>query len=811
MSRKKRRVRNYRTAARPGGASPRPWRLSKRLILLGGVVAGVLLVLGVGLSMRPERHRDVVTPPAPLPRAYQTRAGDATFVGRVVCSTCHAEQDQRWRGSHHDLAMQVADEQTVRGDFENATFTYGNVTTTFFRRDGKFFVHTDGPDGQLHDYEVAYTFGVMPLQQYLIAFPGGRYQALGIAWDSRPQDAGGQRWFHLYPEQRLAPGNPLHWTGIDQTWNYQCAECHSTNLQKNYRLDGDRYETTWSELNVACEACHGPGSRHVAWARTGGTVPTPGEPSKGLMVQLKDRDDAAWVMEPDTGSAKRTTPLPARFEVETCARCHARRGILDDRYVPGRPLMDTHRPALLEEGLYYADGQIQNEVYEYGSFLQSKMYRAGVTCSDCHDPHSLQVRDTGNALCAHCHSPARFDTPAHHFHQAGSAGSQCVECHMPAKTYMGVDARRDHSLRRPRPDLSVQLGTPNACTACHTDRPPQWAADTIVRWYGPGPRPPHFATALHAGRTRKPGAEGALVRLLGDAAMPGIARATAVSLLGRYLSPPSLRAVESALADGDPLVRMAAVAVLEAVEPHIRLRLAAPLLQDAIRAVRIETARILAPLNTTRLSAEQGAALDLALTEYRQAQEHNADRPEAHLNLGVLQAQLGKPLEAERAYRTALRIDPSFAPTYVNLADLYRAQHRDEEGENILRQGLAVSPNDAALHHALGLLLVRRGRQLEALGALGRAAALRPENPHYDYVFGVALHSAHQSTRALEVLTQAHARHPGEPEILVGLATISRERGQIASAIDYARKLVELVPYDQGARQLLAELEAQRR
>jgi Flp pilus assembly protein TadD len=247
------------------------------------------------------------------------------------------------------------------------------------------------------------------------------------------------------------------------------------------------------------------------------------------------------------------------------------------------------------------------------------------------------------------------------------------------------------------------------------------------------------------------------------------------------------------------------------VEPSTRLRLAAPLLRDAIRAVRIEAARILAPLDTARLSHEQRAALDLALAEYRQAQELNADRPEAHLNLGVLQAQLNKPLEAEQAYRTALRIDPSFAPTYVNLADLYRAQQRDEEGEKILRQGLAVSPNDAALQHALGLLLVRRGRQLEALGALGRAAELRPDNPRYNYVFGVALHSVHQSTRALEVLTQAHARHPGEPEILVALATISRERGQLASAIGYARKLVELVPYDQGARQLLAELEAQRR
>src|SRR5262249_19482557 len=212
---------------------------------------------------------EVTSQPAP-PRAYQPVTDDAAFVGRAVCSTCHPEQERRWHGSHHDLAMQVANQQTVLGNFENATFTHRDVTTTFFRHNDQFFVRTEGPDGQLHDYEVAYTFGVTPLQQYLIAFPGGRSQAPCIACDSRPQAAGGQRWFHLYPEQQLVPGAPLHWTGLDQTWNYQCAECHSTNLQKNYRLDGDRYETTWSELNVSCEACHGPGSRHVAWARAEG-------------------------------------------------------------------------------------------------------------------------------------------------------------------------------------------------------------------------------------------------------------------------------------------------------------------------------------------------------------------------------------------------------------------------------------------------------------------------------------------------------------------------------------------------------------
>ncbi len=779
--------------------APRP---SRRWIWTGAAAA---LLVGIGIAVfgLPGRSTRLT---APGGRA----AAEPAYVGSQGCAGCHQREAEAWRGSHHGLAMQVADEKTVLGNFNSATFTHDGVTTTLFRRDGKFLVRTDGADGKLHDYGVAYTFGVTPLQQYLIPFPGGRYQALGVAWDSRPREAGGQRWFHLYPDQKLKPGDPLHWTGIDQTWNYQCAECHSTNLQKNYRTEGDRYETTWSELNVGCEACHGPGSEHVAWAKAAGSGGRAAGGSLGLVVRLRDRDDAAWTLDSQAGTAKRREPLPSRFEVETCARCHARRGILDDRYVHGRPLLDTHRPALLEEGLYHPDGQIRDEVYEHGSFLQSRMYRAGVTCSDCHDPHSLRPRTAGNALCVRCHAPERFDTPAHHFHKAGSAGSLCVECHMPAKTYMVVDPRRDHSFRVPRPDLAVKLGTPDACTGCHRGRNARWAADAVEKWYGRRERPPHFGETLHAARTGQPGAEPALARLAGDQAQPGIARATAVSLLARYPGPAALAALERAAAEADPLVRAAAASGLEAAAPAERLRLAAPLLGDPVRGVRIEAGRILAAIPTDRMTAEQRAARDRALDEYRHAQQINADRPEAHLNLGNLHAQLGRPEEAERAYRAALRIDRTFTGAYVNLADVYRAQGRDAEGEWVLREGLAVAPNDAALHHSLGLALVRMKRLPEALQALERAVELRPEDARYSYVLGVGVHSAGQAQRALAVLRRAHERHPGDRDVLLALATITRDRGALEAATAYARKLVELAPQDPAARQLLRELEAAR-
>lgn len=733
----------------------------------------------------------------------------ATFVGRQVCAECHPRQDEAWRGSDHALAMQPADRPTVLGDFGGTTFRHGGVTSIFVWRDGKPFVRTEGPTGELEDFEVAYTFGVRPLQQYLVSLPGGRYQALNLAWDTRPRTAGGQRWLDLYASDRPRPGEPLHWTGRDQTWNHMCAECHSTNLKKNYRAADDRYETTWSELNVACEACHGPGSRHVEWARAPRrATPRPGD-ALGLAVRLHEHRDAAWQMEERTGVARRTGPVPSRLEVEGCARCHARRGMVDDRYVHGRPLLDTHRPALLDPGLYHADGQILGEVYEYGSFLQSRMYQAGVTCSDCHDPHSLKTAEPPSAVCARCHLPAKFDTPAHHHHGARSPGSACVECHMPGRTYMVVDPRRDHSLRVPRPDLTVAIGTPNACTNCHRDRPAKWAANAIDRWVDGRPRPAHYGQVLDAGRRGLPGAEAQLIRLAGNAAAPAIARATAVSLL-RPRSMASIQALEQAAADPEPLIRLAAVGVADSLSIDSRLALLGRLLEDPLRAVRIDAARALADAPPEHLTPEQRAALDRGLTGYRRAQEINADRAEAQVSLGLLADRRRESDVAQRAYQRSISLDPTFVPAYVNLADHYRAVNQDAQAEHILRTGIARVPGEGALHHALGLLLVRRGRTVEALTALGRAADLAPSSARFAYVYGVALNSTGNGDRALAVLREAHERHPGDPDILVGLATISRDRGEVVAARAYARKLLQTAPELPEARQLAHELSAAR-
>ncbi|MBV8119270.1 MAG: tetratricopeptide repeat protein [Alphaproteobacteria bacterium] len=751
-----------------------------------------------------------------LPRPVGAAAEEpATFVGVQACAGCHTAQFDLWKGSHHALAMQPATTATVLGDFADAKLEYFGVTTTFFRNGDKFMVRTEGPDGALHDNPIAYTFGIYPLQQYLIPFPGGRLQALGIAWDSRPKDQGGQRWFHLYPSQQFKPGDPLHWTARDQTWNYQCADCHSTDLKKNYDLAANTYATSWTDLDVACEACHGPGSRHVAWAKahTGGSsYPSDTDAARmGLTNWLKPSDHGHWEMNPETGIARRAEKLMST-ELETCAACHSRRKVLASNPIPGEPYLDSYLPALLDPGLYHADGQIDGEVYEYGSFLQSRMHAAGVTCSNCHDPHSAKLLAAGNALCAQCHLPEKFDMAAHHHHKPGSASAQCVNCHMPTKNYMVVDARRDHSIRVPRPDLSVSLGTPNACSQCHADRPAQWAADTVAGWYPRGRQTtPHYGAALHAGRIGAVDAEQQLDRLILDRSQPAIARASALPLLAPYASPASEPAIKAAIRDPDVLVRMGSPRALPGTPPPRFVDAAAPLLSDPVRAVRIEAARALATTDPAALPPEQQAALVKATAELVAAEMVDADRPEAHLNLGLLHLRRRQLTEAEEEYRAALRLDPNFVPALVNLADLDRAFGRDEEGADLLRKAMAIEPDNADVRYALGLYLVRKHDYPEALDLLRRAHELMPDNARYSYVYAVALNSSGASGEALALLEQTHQRHPADRNVLMALVSIGRDNGDFAEALRHARELLNLDPGNAQLQALIAELEKKTR
>ncbi|MFZ1641405.1 MAG: tetratricopeptide repeat protein [Candidatus Contendobacter sp.] len=793
------------------------------IILLGGVA---LLAPWAHSGSEPVEPLPVV-----LPANHPPVAPTGGYVGAQSCAQCHQAEHQRWQGSQHAQAMQPATEQTVLGDFKDVSFTYGGVTSTFFRRDGKFMARTDGPDGKLQDYEIAYTFGVYPLQQYLIGFPDGRYQALGIAWDSRSQDQGGQRWFHLYPDQNITHRDPLHWTGAQQNWNYMCAECHSTNLRKNYDPKLKRFNTTWSEINVSCEACHGPGANHVAWAKKEGDWQKL-DGTKGLAIALDERHglrfqfrvlamkglnlattalnqrpSVLWTANPATSSVPPSTPRAASRELELCARCHSRRGQFWDDYVFGNPLLDTHRLALLTPDLYYPDGQMKDEVFNHGSFLQSKMQTKGVSCSDCHDPHSGQLRASGGKVCLQCHLPAKYDTPQHHFHPADSKGTDCIACHAPTTNYMVVDPRHDHSFRIPRPDLSVTLGVPNACTQCHGDQSASWAAEQVKKWYGKIPvGHQQFAEALHAGNTEAAGAQELLRALLKNPDQPNIARASAVSRLGDRLNPAAFEAIRPLLTDPDPLLRSTAARALEAIPPELKLRHMLPLLNDPVRLVRIEAARVLATVPREKLSETQRLAIQRGVAEYTAAEMTNADRPESFLNIGLIYTDQRQFEKAEAAYHAALDLQPTFTQAAVNLADLYRLQGRDAEGEKTLRQALDLDPQNATAYHALGLLLIRQKRLPEAITALAEAARLGGDNPRYGYVYAVALNSAGQGPKAIQELETVLQRHPNDRDSLLALVAFQRDAGHLDAARVYARRLAELEPDNPEVRALLQKM-----
>ena len=731
----------------------------------------------------------------------------AQYAGRASCTECHAKQHDAWHGSDHDLAMQVADEKSVLGNFANTKFVYAGVTSTFFKRDGKYYVNTDGADGKLADFEIKYAFGVRPLQQYLIDFADGRKQALSIAWDTRPKSAGGQRWFHLYPGQNIKAGNWLHWTAGSQNWNFTCAECHSTNLRKNFDGKAGTFNTTWSEINVSCEACHGPASNHVTWARKQGDWRVL-DATKGLALALDERKGVTWTPVAETGNARRSVPRSTSREIDMCARCHGRAARISDDYVHGKPPLDTHVLARLDENLYWNDGQMRDEVYNWGSFVQSKMHAQGVTCSDCHDPHSLKLKASGNATCAQCHQPAKFDVEQHTHHTPGTPGAACASCHMPTTTYMVVDPRHDHSMRVPRPDLSVKLGIPNACNNCHAKQTPQWSADAILKWTGKVPVGyQQFADALRAGTSGAPGARGALLALIDDKAQPAIVRASAIARLAAWMTPAMMPAVTRALNDPDAIVRLAAVEALAGMDVPTRTRYLPRMLADPVRAVRIEAAYGLAGRGEAGLPPDDRARFDRALAEFIAAQTYNADRPEGRSRLAQLYALRGDAQEAIAEYRRAIALDPTYQQAYANLADLYRTRGVDGEAETVLKQGIVAVPASAALRHALGLVHVRQKRNAEALAALAEAARLDPGNARYAYVHAVALSDAGQKQQAMKILDAAIKRSPYDRDMLAALAHYKAQAGERNQALAYIGKLRELDPENSEYAEMAKQIE----
>jgi tetratricopeptide (TPR) repeat protein len=714
------------------------------------------------------------------------------YVGASVCSECHQEAHSKWEQSHHYHAMELPNERTVRADFNNSRFEYHGKTTKFHRVGEKYFVDTENQNGEIESFEVAYTFGWEPLQQYLVKFPDGRLQVLPTCWDVEKQE-----WYHLYGEERIAPDDPLFWTRSLQNWDHMCADCHSTNLHKEFDFSSQKFSTHYSEINVACEACHGPGREHVEHAKSGAGWEGV---SEYALVDINSTNIA---------------------QIESCAKCHARRSVVHPYHHAGKRFMDYFLPEVVQPWspqmqvpTYHVDGQIDDEVYVYGSYIQSKMFHEGVKCTDCHDPHTTKLYHYDNQLCTRCHVPdekypAGYDNPGHHFHEMGTSGASCVECHMPHKNYMVIDDRRDHSIRIPRPDLSVKFGQPNACTNCHKDKSFQWAADAVERIKGTvRPKEARHPAAFHAYRNGLPEAEGLLIEASADNGAPAFTQSGALLALSSFISEASTAEAIRQLDSNQSMVRVAAIAKFDSLPDFLKIKHIIPLLGDSVRAVRTEAARVLSAVPQESLTPAVLNQLGPALEELKFRYTSNLDRPESHLSLGILYENLRDLGAAEKHYRNAMLRDELFVPARLNLATLLSGQGRNSDAEALLRESVELQPTWGQIHYSLGLLLAEDGARLpEAIRSLERAAGLWPENPRVTFNLGIAYWQAQRVEDAARSLIQSIKLSPDNPEFRQRISELYAQNKMWADALPHLQHLVRLVPDRPDFKSFLKQVE----
>ena len=705
-----------------------------------------------------------------------------TFVGDQTCQSCHAAEWEQWKGSHHDYAIGEADDEHVRGNFDDAVFSDGQDSYRFYREGDEYMVDIIGSDDETESHRIDYTFGWEPLQQYLIDIGQGKVQALHIAWDTQKST-----WYSLQPDQDYADDDWMHWTGGAMNWNTMCADCHSTNLRQNYIAEADSFNTSWDVIDVSCEACHGPGGDHVEF------------------VSSPEGDEASSDRIREDLNLTRTTSQID--EINTCAPCHSLRQKLTDDYIQGDPYLDHYDPSLPRPETHFADGQILEEVYVFGSFLQSKMYTEGVTCSDCHDPHSQQLRLPliNNQLCMSCHEP-EYNTADHHFHESNTESSQCINCHMTGRTYMGNDYRRDHSFRVPRPDQSKQFGTPNACNDCHGNRSSGWAADAVEQWYGPD-RPNHFSDKLLKADAEQRSGDIGLRELIEDTSQPEIIRATAVWYTGRYPGNDAVDILRDAIESDSPMVRTTAAKALESFLPDSRLSLLEKLLSDSVRSVRLAAAQQLAEFAIHDVAENNRDHFENAMQEYRTYLNVNQYFPQGQMNRGQFFEKQGQTEQAIAAYRDALKRDSYFNPARINLAYLYNGIGDNDRAEDLLRTVIEQEPRFGEAYYSLALLLAEESRMSEAIDYFEQASELLTNNSRVFYNLAIAHQTVGNPIQAEAAYKRAIELNKENGDFRYGLVTLYMQQEQYEKALHQAEELNRRSPNNPQLRQLVRMIE----
>ncbi|MBI2926189.1 MAG: tetratricopeptide repeat protein [Verrucomicrobia bacterium] len=731
----------------------------------------------------------------------------AAYAGSDSCRDCHKEAYERWKNSNHALAERAVDATLDRSAFDPPrTFKHGSQSSEARIAGERLEIVTTGLGGERKVFPVERVIGVHPLRQFLIAAPGGRYQVTELATDPVRGD-----WFDVFGEEDRQPGEWGHWTGRGMNWNTMCAACHNTRVLKSYEPATDTFNTHMAERGVGCEACHGPMAEHVTWQRKLGSSRRE-EAHSDLKSQISNLKSQNQIL---LSSPAPKDPTIRRLDKDqmltVCGSCHARRAELTSDFKPGDHFFDHFLLTIPDEtDVFYPDGQVREEDYEFTSFLGSRMHAAGVRCGDCHEPHSAKLSLKGNDLCLRCHSPPLQPAPkiepvAHSHHAADSTGNRCVECHMPTTVYMQRHARHDHGFTIPDPLLTKQHGIPNACNRCHADRSVDWAIEAAEKWYGARMARPSRARAQVIAQARD-GNRATVEQLVKLAREEKISlwRAVATGFLRHWPQEPTVvRALAERAADPDPLVRSLAARALdplaalpdEPVQSTLRR-----LREDPVRAVRIEAAW------AARAKLDTNSVAGRDLWGYLR---HNADLPSALLQAGVFHSDRGQNEAALAFFQRAVSWDGGSAPLRHALALALSAQGKPDDAVRELEAACRLAPRDAEYRFQLGLALNEAGRLRGAIAALEEATKLDLQFAKAWYNLGLAYSAQEQPERALEALVRAESVDATSAQIPYARATILVRLGRLDEARVAARRALELEPSFADAAALLRALAAE--
>ncbi|HAH55222.1 MAG TPA: hypothetical protein DCM02_08070 [Flavobacterium sp.] len=708
----------------------------------------------------------------------EIQSQSVAYVGDQSCKKCHSTEYGEWKQSHHYMSMLPPNDSTVKGDFNNITFTADGVSSRFYKKGKKFYIYTEGDDGKNHEFEVKYIFGFTPLQQYLVQFPEGRLQVPRLSWDVNKK-----KWFNQYAGQKIPSHDWLHWTGNAQNWNTMCATCHSTNLRKNYDVKTDTYKTSYAVINVSCESCHGAGKQHIDFIN--GDYKS-GERVVGSFMKL----------------AKKSKQIE---ELNTCAPCHARISEINGSHIESKEILDNYIPQIPDTEFYHADGQVDDEDYIYTSFLQSRMYHKGVTCSTCHNPHSVKLKRIGNQTCTLCHIPTKYDVPSHTFHKKGTPAAECKNCHMPGKLYMGNDLRHDHSFRVPRPDLSVKYGTPNACSNCHKDKSEKVLAEAIIKWYGPK-RVYHFAEDLIPGSRIDAESEKHLTNLIDNKFVPKIIKATATFYLGSIPTQSSLNVILARLASNDSQNRYRALRSLASFPSENWIEAVGPLLSDKVRAVRIAAADLYISIPSNQIPSNYSKAFALAQIELEKSLRYQTDFSTGNVMLADYYLKLKDYPNAEKFYLRGLKKDSNMNYAWLNLSATYNSQGKNSQALQALESALKNDTKNERIYYNLALLYNEMNNNLAAEKAFAKAVELKSTNSRVYYNYGLLLNQSKKIVAAEKVLLKGIQINPANPELYYALTFVYIQSNNKTKAFQTALKLKKLDPNNPNYQPIFSSL-----